>query len=348
MEKENKSMREQIKGLLQRIRELEIWKVNRKYKSNIFEMVFRQDREALLQLYNVLNNSNETDASDLTIVTLENALFITMKNDVAYIFSGTLCLYEHQSTWNPNMPLRMLVYLVQEYQKYLEKDNRKLYSETLLKIPTPQCVVFYNGEKEIDDEVTLSLSDAYANTSIDPSLILSVKVLNINKGHNEKYMKACRRLRDYSTFIQLVRDNQNAGMSLESAITSAIDTCIENDVLKDILIDNRSEVIGVLLDGVDMKTYKKWLVQDVTEQVYAEAHAEGLAAGHAAGHAEGLAAGHAEGLAAGHAEGLAAGLEQGRSELISVMLAKGLMPEQISEICNISLDEIIRIKSNTN
>ena len=116
--------------------------VNRTYKDTLFRMIFREKRN-LLQLYNALNGTNYTEETDLEIVTLENAIYMNMKNDVAFLLSDRLNLYEHQSTYNPNMPLRDLFYICREYKKLVGQES--LYSSTKIQIPSPRFVVFYHG-----------------------------------------------------------------------------------------------------------------------------------------------------------------------------------------------------------
>ena len=142
-------------------------KVNRKYKDTIFRMLFK-DRNNLLSLYNAMNKKNYTDASALQVVTLENAIYLGMKNDLAFIMDMNLYLYEHQSTYNPNMPLRDLFYISNEYQKMVVQQS--LYSSTIQKIPAPKFIVFYNGTKEINDLTEFRLSSAYECTTEDPDL----------------------------------------------------------------------------------------------------------------------------------------------------------------------------------
>ena len=75
----------------------------RDYKDSVFRMLFR-DRTNLLSLYNAVNQTSYTDPEELAVITLENAVYMNMKNDVAFLMDFRLNLYEHQSTWNPNMP----------------------------------------------------------------------------------------------------------------------------------------------------------------------------------------------------------------------------------------------------
>ena len=118
-------------------------KARQNHKDTLFRMIFSTP-ESLLSLYNAVNGTQYEDASELEIVTLENALYLNMKNDQAFLMDFQLNLYEHQSTWNLNMPLRFLFYVSKEYQMLIREYS--LYAETLIRIPTPRFVVFYNGD----------------------------------------------------------------------------------------------------------------------------------------------------------------------------------------------------------
>ena len=150
---------------------------NRRYKDTVFRMLFSK-KENLLSLYNAVTGRAYEDAGALQIVTLENAIYMGMKNDLAFILETSIYLYEHQSTLNPNIPLRDLFYISIEYQKYI--NNRSLYSTVLQKIPAPKFMVFYNGTDEVEDRVELRLSSAYEHLSGEPDLELKVLMLNVN------------------------------------------------------------------------------------------------------------------------------------------------------------------------
>lgn len=150
---------------------------NKNYKDTIFRMLF-SDRENLLSLYNAVNQKDYKNPDELEIVALENAIYMGIKNDLAFIIDLNLYLYEHQSTFNPNMPLRDLFYICNEYQKLV--DKKSLYSSTLQKIPAPDFIEFYNGAKAAPDIFEHRLSSAYANLTGTPKLELIVTVLNIN------------------------------------------------------------------------------------------------------------------------------------------------------------------------
>lgn len=140
---------------------------NRQYKDTVFRMLF-SEKENLLSLYNAVTGNAYQNADDLKIVTLENAIYMGMKNDLAFMLETNIYLYEHQSTLNPNIPLRDLIYIGIEYQQYV--DDKSLYSSRLQKIPAPKFMVFYNGTDAVDDRVELRLSNAYEHLAGEPDL----------------------------------------------------------------------------------------------------------------------------------------------------------------------------------
>lgn len=170
-----------------------------------------------------MQGSSYEDPDALEIVTLENAIYMGMKNDLAFIVDTGLFLYEHQSTYNPNMPLRDLFYISGEYQKLV--DNRSLYSSSLQKIPAPNFIVFYNGTEKKEDSWVNYLSEAYENLTGEPNLELKVITLNINEGHNSKLMEQCQILKEYAQYVAKVREY--AGKTeLDEAVEQAVNDCI--------------------------------------------------------------------------------------------------------------------------
>ena len=102
--------------------------VNRNYKDTIFRMLFK-DKENLLSLYNAVNGTTYTDTENLEITTLKDAVYMNYKNDVSFVFDFELNLYEHQSTINPNMPLRNLIYVTRVLQGFIRDQD--IYSSKL-------------------------------------------------------------------------------------------------------------------------------------------------------------------------------------------------------------------------
>ena len=122
-------------------------KVNKRYKDRLFRLLFGNEKykENTLALYNALNGTSYSNVDDLTIYTIDDVIYIDMKNDVAFILDSELNIWEQQSTHNPNMPLRGLMYFGKLYDKYITDVHKNVYRKKLVEIPTPKYVVFYNG-----------------------------------------------------------------------------------------------------------------------------------------------------------------------------------------------------------
>ena len=228
---------------------------NRKYKDTVFRMLF-SDRKNLLSLYNAVNGSAYEDEAALEIVTLENAIYMGMKNDLAFIVDTGLFLYDHQSTYTPNMPLRDLFYISAEYQKFV--NHRSLYSSVIQKIPAPNFIVFYNGTEKKEDSWINYLSEAYQNLSGEPNLELKVLTLNINEGHNGELMEQCQILREYAQYVAKVREYARE-TELDVAVEQAVNDCIQNNILTEFLRKNKSEVIAMSIFEYDKEEEEKKL-----------------------------------------------------------------------------------------
>ena len=247
----------------------------RKYKDFLFQRVFRE-KEDLLDLYNAVNGTSYSDPNALEITTLEDAIYMSMKNDKSFIMSSTLNLYEHQSTVNPNMPIRGLLYFSRLYEAYISLHKLDIYGRKKVSLPLPRYIVFYNGMENIADVTTLRLSESFMinnDSNDEPALECIATILNINYGHNEKTLNACKRLGDYSHFIYKVNEGLYNGLSKVAAIDNAIDYCIENDILSDILTKHRAEVRGMLLFCYDEKLHNETLRKEGYEDRQAEVDA---------------------------------------------------------------------------
>ena len=215
---------------------------NRKHKDTVFRMLY-SDKRAILELYNALNGTDYQNPDDLTVTTLENAVYMTMKNDVSFLLDERMTLYEHQSTWNPNMPLRDLLYIARLMEKSVNK--RSLYQSELIRIPTPRFVVFYNGKEKKPEDTTIKLSDAFLQKEKEPELELKVRYLNINRGCNPELMERCRTLREYSEFVARIRKYAVGETAIGEAVDRAVTECIEEGILADFLSGQRAEVIAM-------------------------------------------------------------------------------------------------------
>lgn len=238
-------------------------KAKQNHKDTLFRMIFSTP-ESLLSLYNAVNGTLYEDASELEIVTLENALYLNMKNDQAFLMDFQLNLYEHQSTWNPNMPLRFLFYVSKEYQMLIREYS--LYAETLIRIPTPRFVVFYNGDgnHSTETESTMHLSNAYQQKVEYPELDLRVRVIDINLEKNSEVLEACRLLKEYMLLVTRIRKYKKT-MSLDEALERAVTECMEEDILADFLRKHRAEAIEVCIFEYNEKR-ERMLLQKESER----------------------------------------------------------------------------------
>ncbi|MBP3620431.1 MAG: hypothetical protein J6J16_01570 [Lachnospiraceae bacterium] len=227
--------------------------VNRRYKDTVFRMLF-SDKKELLALYNGINDTYYDNPDELIITTLKNAIYMSMKNDVSCVIDMRLNLYEHQSTVNPNIPLRDLDYVSRTYSSLYKDED--IYSPKLIKLPNPKFIVFYNGVDKQPPIREMRLSDAYVHKVERPSLELIVTQININPGYNEELMEKCKTLKEYMLYVELVRVYQK-DMSLEEAVKRAVDECIRNGILADFLKKNKAEVISMSLFEYDEKLHEK-------------------------------------------------------------------------------------------
>ncbi|MBQ9119241.1 MAG: hypothetical protein IJY09_04170 [Lachnospiraceae bacterium] len=271
----------------------------RSYKDTLFRLIFRE-RENLLSLYNAMNKTNYTNPEDLEIVTLENAIYMGMKNDVAFLLYDELYLYEHQSTPNPNMPLRDLFYIAREYEKLI--DKKAIYPSVPVQVPTPHFVMFYNGSIKEPESRILRLSDLYTKQEEKPELELIVQMLNINFGMNREILERCKLLQDYAKYVDRIRKHAIL-LPIEEAVEQATKECIDEGILTELLTKYRREVIQVSIFEFDAE--KEWKLMREAEreaarkETWKEAYTEGIEAGKAAGIAEGIAEGEAMGCRKG-------------------------------------------------
>lgn len=286
--------------------------IRRDYKSSVFCMLW-EDKEKLLSLYNAMNGTHYTNAEDLVINTLRNAVYMGMLNDTSYIFDLSLNLYEHQSTVNPNMPLRDLLYVAQVLQGMVKDEN--LYGSSLIKIPNPKFVVFYNGTRTQPERQTLRLSDSFQRKDGKVNLELVVEVENINPGNNKELLANCKYLREYVIFIGKIRQYAES-QPIEEAVERAVNECIEEGVLAEFLLQNKAEAIKMSIFEYNQEAHMKCVRQ--------EGYAEGVA--------DGIAIGKSQGIAEGRSQGIAEGRSQGVIEGILELLAElGEVPKEFEE-----------------
>ena len=229
------------------------------YKDRLFKAIFGKEehKDWLLSLYNALNNSDYKNPDDLELTTIENIIYITMKNDLSFLIDSQMNLYEQQSTYNPNMPLRGLFYFAQLYQQHISKQKRDIYSSSLLKIPTPQFIVIYNGSKETADIENLKLSDAFEIPQNNGEFEWTATLVNINKGHKEPLLAKCKPLNDYATYIEKIKENIKQGMNKKEAVDEAMEYAIKNNMLNGFFQNQKLEVMNMSLTEFNQEEYDR-------------------------------------------------------------------------------------------
>ena len=250
--------------------------INKKYKDRLFRNIFsdEKNKDKLLDLYNALNGTEYTDPSDLEITTIDDVIYMGMKNDTSFLLDSRMSLYEQQSTFNPNMPLRGLIYFSKLYDKYIKRNKYNIFSSKLVKIPTPQYYVFYNGTKDYPDRMELKLSDAFQKEGCSGFEWTAI-MLNINYGRNKKLLDNCKILRDYAILIDRIRKYQKICVDMEEAVDRAVDECINEKILSDFLLEHKAEVLNMVLT--------EYNEEETMQMLKEEARADGLAEGRAEG-----------------------------------------------------------------
>lgn len=247
--------------------------VKRNYKDSVFRMLFKKKSE-LLSLYNAIYGTEYDDPDQLEVTTLENAVYMSLKNDLSCILDFHLSLLEHQSAFNPNMPLRYLMYIADLYQKLTSELD--VYSSRQITLPNPGFVVLYNGVKEQPEKRILCLSDAYSwKGKGDTALELKVLQLNINEGYNQDIVTRCPALSGYIQFVSRVRRNLKT-MPVTEAVDYAVKDCIQDGILADFLRKNRSEVVKVSIYEYDEELHYKTLREEGREEGRKEERKESI------------------------------------------------------------------------
>jgi hypothetical protein len=295
---------------------------NIKYKASVFSSVF-SDPDILRELYGALEGVTLPPDIEVTINTLQDVLFKDRINDISFTIGGKLVvLIEHQSTINPNIALRLLIYIAEIYEKITEKKN--IYSSHLIRIPRPEFFVLYNGLSPFPDEKIIKLSDAFESGLLPDiekkaplALELEVRVININHGRNKELAEKCKPLGEYSAFVEKVREFQKETGNPDEALKRAVTYCHDHDILKAFLRENAPEVTMSILHG-------EWNLDEALAVRYEE----------------GVEDGRTEGEARGEAKGRTEGRAAERAEVARNALAQGLTPEFVQKITGLDMQTI--------
>ena len=298
-------------------------KTNKNYKDRLFKFIFGnpENKEWTLSLYNAVNGSSYENAEDIRYNTIDDAIYMNMKNDVSFIIENTISLYEQQSTYCPNMPLRFLMYLAKLYEGYSQRENFYIYSKTLQKIPRPKCICFYNGKDKKEDRKILRLSEMYFEDTkkkteeISGIVELEVVMVNVNYGHNKELLEKCTPLYEYSFFVYRIKfhidefERKRKDYTLQYAIDRAIDDLPKDFKILPFILKNRMEVCDMCLFEYDEEKHMR-------------------------GERE-------EGRKEGRAEGVAKGVAKGVERTMLEMVRDGFLPiEEAAKRLNITIEEV--------
>lgn len=249
---------------------MKLTEANRLYKDRVFKFIFGnpENKEWTLSLYNAVNGSNYRNPDDIQFNTIEDAVYMSMKNDVSFIILDEMNLWEHQSSFNPNMPMRFLTYGTQLYEKFTATSGYYKFSRKLQRLPKPHCICFYNGTEEQPEQQVLKLSDAFGG---EGDIEVKVKMLNVNYGKNRALMETCQPLREYAWLVDRVREHQRVMQNLEAAVDASIDEMPDSFVIRTLIEAHRAGVKKMFLTEYDEEKMK--------EQERKEAFADGVDAG---------------------------------------------------------------------
>ena len=223
---------------------------NREYKDRLFNFLFgsEENKAWTLSLYNAVNGSAYTDPSVIEITTIQETMYISTHNDISFIIADEMNLYEQQSTYNPNMPVRMLRYAASLFEKYIVQTKQDPYGRRQMHLPAPQLVVFYNGLENQPKEKPLKLSDSFPKGAVS-DIEATVRMINVNYGKNPEFLASCKPLEEYSWLVNKIREINSAkdNDSIGSAIDQAISAMPDDFEIKPFLEAHRAEVRGMLL-----------------------------------------------------------------------------------------------------
>lgn len=266
-------------------------------------------------------------------------IFGDRKNDLAFMIENRfIILIEMQSTVNPNMPLRFLVYIAKEFEKLF--FSQQIYSSTPVKIPTPEIYVFYDGSKDIPLESELKLSDAFIAKCDKLYLELNVRVINVNYEKGAELLEKCRLLSDYSQLVHIAKMNYQRTHDLDTAVSEAVTECMERNILRSFLKENGGEIMSFLYDMLTKEEMEEIREHDGYVRGLKEGHASGVQEGLASGIEKGKKLGIEEGLKEGHARGAA---ERDRDIAVN-MLAMGMDISVITKATGLSEKDILRLR----
>ena len=299
---------------------------NREYKSDVFSMLM-ENKSYALEVYNALNHSDYRNPEEVEIIRLERGISLSIRNDASFLIDMNMSFYEHQSTYNPNMPLRSMIYYVNALEDWLKRKNLDLFGRKRIQIPTPHFVVFYNGTEKRPEYEEMRLSEAFCHKTDEPGIEVRCRVYNINPDNNRSLKERSAVLEGYTYFVEKVRTYQKRNVGLEEAVDRAIEDCIENHVLEDFFRDRKDEVKKM--------THLDYTWEKREQMIRKEEFEDGVA--------EGMERGIAQGMERGIERGVEKGSLQRLVNQVCSKLKKGKTPEEIADALEEPVENIRKI-----
>ena len=294
-------------------------------KDRLFRFIFgsQERKEWTLSLYNAIYNTDYKDAEELTLTTINDGIYMSLKNDLSFLYADTMTFIEHQSLPTSSITIRMLFYMVQVYSKYLKDTNqiRKLYNMIKVELPTPNFIVFYNGKKDMEEKVTYKLSDSFKIEGMVKAELI-VDMFNINSSKNSALFEKSKYLREYSQFIASLQSRIEMGYNvnkeeLKEAVKQSIEELPEGSELKELLIRNCEGVTGMIFDEITLEDIIEARAEEAAEMAAEEAAAKAAAKATA----------------------------ESRVEIAKSMYKDGFSLETISKYTKIPVEELKKLKS---
>ena len=305
-------------------------KENREYKSDVFSMLM-ENKSYALEVYNALNHSDYRNPEEVEIIRLERGISLSIRNDASFLIDMNMSFYEHQSTYNPNMPLRSAIYYVNTLEDWLRRKNLDLFSRRRIQVPTPHFVVFYNGTEKRPEYEEMRLSEAFCHKTDEPGIEVRCRVYNINPDNNRTLKERSAVLEGYTYFVEKVRTYRKGNMGLEEAVDRAIEDCIENHVLEDFFRDRKDEVKKM--------THLDYTWEKREQMIRKEEFEDGME--------QGIAQGIERGMEQGIERGMERGVEQGSLQRlvnqVCSKLKKGKTPGEIADALEEPVENIQKI-----
>lgn len=241
-------------------------------KDSVFASLF-QDKKYLIQLYRTLHpEDTETSEEQLTDITIKNILTDGIYNDLGFMVKDRLMiLVEAQSTWTMNIIIRALMYLVQTFHEYFEREAQDLYGSRKVILPKPELYVIFTGDRAEKPEV-ISLTEAFFDGQ-DCAIEVRVRIIygeDIRTQTDSGLLSESDIISQYIAFTKVYNEQQKLYQRTRKTITETIRICKDRNILREYLSSREKEVVDMMMtlfdDETIMKNYVARKVREAKEE----------------------------------------------------------------------------------